>query len=251
VNIPDWLADIFAAIMLATAVYCAGRLVFARLRGRHVEHDTDLVHLLMGVAMAGMLVPDLNPLDGTVWKVVFAATTLWFAGRVALAWRGDDRARLTLRHHVPHLVLSGAMLYTYVAPSGASTGSDSGGGMGGGMSGAASAVVHYPTFALVLALFLCGYAVVVIDRTPLLAASGGSPGARDTAPEAPLGACCAVGETDQTDAPSSAWGSGPGGGQGQGPGQNPGRRLLAPRGANCCDIAMSITMAFMLITLLQ
>lgn len=226
-NIPNWLADIFAAIMLATAVYCAGRLVFARLRGRRVEYDTDLVHLLMGVAMAGMIVPDLNPLDGTVWKVVFAGATLWFAGRVALAWRGDERARLTLRHHGAHLVLSVAMLYMFVAPSGASAGSASSGGMGG----AASMVVHYPTLALVLALFLCGYAVVVIDRTPLLVASGGTPRARDTAQEAPPGACCAVADNGQS--------------------QGPVRSLLAPRGANCCDIAMSVTMAFMLITLLQ
>lgn len=252
-NIPDWLADIFAAIMLATAAYCAGRLVVARLRRRHIEPDIDLVHLLMGVAMAGMLVPDLNPLDGTVWKAVFAVTTLWFAGRVAMAWRGDDRARRALRHHVPHLVLSGAMLYMYLAPSAASAGSDSGGGMGSGMSGGmgGAAAVHYPTLALVLALFLCGYAVMVIDRTPLVAASGGTPQARDTAQAAPLGACCAAAEADDTVAPSSVSDSGPTTGQGQGQVQTPVSSLLSPRGANCCDIAMSVTMAFMLILLLQ
>ncbi|MBC3840633.1 DUF5134 domain-containing protein [Streptacidiphilus sp. 4-A2] len=250
-NIPHWLADIFAAIMLATAAYCVGRLVFARLRGRHVDHDTDLVHVLMGVGMAGMLVSDLNPLDGTVWKAVFAVTTLWFAGRVALGRHGDDRARLALRHHVPHLVLSGAMLYMYLAPSGARAGSASGGGMGDAMGGSASMVVHYPILALVLALFLCGYAVIVIDRTPLVAASGGTPDARGTAPAAPLGACCAVAGAGDTEALPSASGAGQDGGRGQGRGQNPVRSLLAPRAANCCDIAMSVTMAFMLITLLQ
>ena len=242
-NIPDWLADIFAAIMLATAVYCAGRLALARRLGRRVEHDSDVVHLLMGVAMAGMLVSDLNPLNATVWKVVFTLTTLWFAGRVVLAWRGDDQGRRALRHHVPHLVLSGAMLYMFFAPSGAGAGSSSGGGMG--MGGAASMVVHYPTLALVLALFLCGYAVMVIDRTPLLVASGG------TGQSAALGgACCAVAEADDTGASTPEPGSGPDG-EGRGRVQSPVRSLLAPRGANCCDIAMSVTMAFMLVVLLQ
>lgn len=253
-NIPDWLADIFAAIMLATAVYCAGRLALARRLGRRVEHDSDVVHLLMGVAMAGMLVSDLNPLNATVWKVVFTLTTLWFAGRVVLAWRGDDQGRRALRHHVPHLVLSGAMLYMFFAPSGAGAGSSSGGdmGMGGGMGGAASMVVHYPTLALVLALFLCGYAVLVIDRTPLLAASGGTSEAGGTEQSAPPGgACCAVAEAADTDASTPEPGSGPDGDQRRGQVQSPVRSLLAPRGANCCDIAMSVTMAFMLVILLQ
>jgi hypothetical protein len=176
VNIPHWLADIFAAIMLATAAYCAGRLALARRLGRRVEHDTDLVHLLMGVAMAGMLVSELNPLNGTAWEAVFTVTTLWFAARLVLAWRGGEQPRLALRHHVPHLVLSGAMLYMFLAPSAASGGSSSGGGMGMDMGvGGATAVVHYPTLALVLALFLAGFAITVIDRTPLAAPSGGTP----------------------------------------------------------------------------
>lgn len=221
-NIPDWLADIFAAIMLATAVYCAGRLVVARVRRRRIEHDSDIVHLLMGVAMAGMLIRVLDPFNSTVWKVVFTATTLWFVGRVALGLRAGDPDRWALRHHVPHLALSGAMLYMYLATSGTAGTSGSGGGMSGmgSMGGAAAAAVRYPTVALVLALFLCGFAVTVVDRTPLLLAasanlrdSGGS--STGSGPR-----CHAVGD------------------------------LLAPRGANCCDIAMSVTMAFLLVTML-
>ena len=224
-NIPDWLADIFAAIMLATALYCAGRLVVARIRRRRIEHDSDIVHLLMGVAMAGMLIPALDPVNGTVWEVVFTATTLWFLGRVALVLRAGDPDRRSFRHHVPHLVLSGAMLYMYLATSGltgTAGASGSGGGMGGmgGMGGAgAAAVVRYPTVALVLALFLCGFAVTVVDRTPLLAAES----------------------VNLPDAGGSSTGSGPR--------CHSAGDLLAPRGANCCDIAMSVTMAFLLITL--
>jgi hypothetical protein len=249
VNIPHWLADIFAAIMLATAAYCAGRLALARRLGRRVEHDTDLVHLLMGVAMAGMLVSELNPLNGTAWEAVFTVTTLWFAARLVLAWRGGEQPRLALRHHVPHLVLSGAMLYMFLAPSAASGGSSSGGGMGMDMGvGGATAVVHYPTLALVLALFLAGFAITVIDRTPLAAPSGGTPQAGGSVQSATAGAgaCCAPAQAEDTDALPSAPVSGPP----EDGSRNPVRSLLAPRGANCCDIAMSVTMAFMLITLL-
>jgi hypothetical protein len=58
---PAWLAAIFAAASLAVAVYCAGRLVVARGWHRLTELDTDGAHVVMGVAMAGMLVSGLRP----------------------------------------------------------------------------------------------------------------------------------------------------------------------------------------------
>ena len=75
---PSWLAGILAAIMIATAGYCASRLIIARAHRRREEHDADLVHTVMGVAMAGMLVSWLNPLPDGVWAVMFAAGTGWF-----------------------------------------------------------------------------------------------------------------------------------------------------------------------------
>ncbi len=87
---PSWLADGFAGLMLLTAGYCAGRLVAARVQRRPAERDVDLVHVLMGVAMAGMLVPriGLRPagLRTGIWAVVFAAAAGWFAWRAGLAW---------------------------------------------------------------------------------------------------------------------------------------------------------------------
>jgi len=82
---PSWLAGILAALMIATAAYCASRLVIARARRRADERDVDLVHTVMGVAMAGMLVSWLNPLPDRVWAVMFSAATGWFGWR---AWRG-------------------------------------------------------------------------------------------------------------------------------------------------------------------
>ena len=78
---PAWLTAIFTAASLAVAVYCAGRLVVAR-RGHHpTELDTDGAHVIMGVAMAGMLVSGLRTLPSAIWEVVFAAAAMWFGYR--------------------------------------------------------------------------------------------------------------------------------------------------------------------------
>ena len=70
---PAWILDIFAAIMLVVAAVSAARLVAARpwQRGAVVT-DTDISHLLMGIAMAGMLAPSLTTLPNDAWVVVFA-----------------------------------------------------------------------------------------------------------------------------------------------------------------------------------
>ena len=82
---PSWLAGILAVMMIATAAYCASRLIIARAHRRHDERDVDLVHTVMGVAMAGMLESWLIPLPDAVWAVMFGAGTGWFGWR---AWRG-------------------------------------------------------------------------------------------------------------------------------------------------------------------
>ena len=78
---PHWLADTFAALLLGTAAYCVGRLVMARMRPRAVEHDVDMVHVVMGIAMAGMLVPAIDPVGNRSWEVVFVAAMAWFTWR--------------------------------------------------------------------------------------------------------------------------------------------------------------------------
>ena len=70
---PSWLPGGFAAVMITVAAYSAGRLAVSRLRGRITEPDADGLHVVMGVAMAGMLVPRLNVLPAGVWAGVFAA----------------------------------------------------------------------------------------------------------------------------------------------------------------------------------
>jgi hypothetical protein len=90
---PSWLSDTFAAVTLAIAVYCAARLVVAGARRRESELDADGVHLLMGVAMAGMLVPALSFGPAAAWEAVFAVAAAWFAWQAIRVWRGYGTGR--------------------------------------------------------------------------------------------------------------------------------------------------------------
>ena len=56
---PRLLSDVLAVIMLAIAAYCAIRPVAARRWHRTTERDCDAAHVLMGVAMAAVLVLSL------------------------------------------------------------------------------------------------------------------------------------------------------------------------------------------------
>ena len=88
---PSWIADIFAAVMILGAAHSAGRLAASRLRGLVTDADTDGLHVLMGTAMAGMLVPQLALLPGHTWAVVFGTGAAWF-GACALRSRNPGAA---------------------------------------------------------------------------------------------------------------------------------------------------------------
>jgi Domain of unknown function (DUF5134) len=59
----------------------------------HTEPAADGLHVLMGVAMAGMLQPQLTPVPGTIWRAVFAVAGAWFAWQANPAGRRAGRAR--------------------------------------------------------------------------------------------------------------------------------------------------------------
>ena len=113
---PDWILDIFAAIMLVVAAVSAARLVAARpwQRGAVVT-DTDVSHLLMGIAMAGMLAPSLTTLPNDAWVAVFAVLTAWFGYRVVRDYQASGARALAVGHCAPHLVHSAAMVYMFAA----------------------------------------------------------------------------------------------------------------------------------------
>ncbi len=213
---PSWLAGILAVIMIATAAYCATRLVIARAHRQPDERDVDLVHTVMGVAMAGMLVSWLNPLPDGVWAVMFGAGTGWFGWR---AWRGRRvRAHVTgtgpspHRHHVPHLVMCGAMVYMLLAAGAVRSATHPGMAMGG-----PAAAGRFPLLALVLAVFMVGYVMWQADRLPALARAG------TERPGSPvLVTALARGTTAEAVPASQPAGATPG------PPASPARRVLSP-----------------------
>jgi len=94
---PGWLGWLFAVVMLGTAAYCAGRLAVAWRSRRPTGYAVDLTHILMGSAMAGMLVPGLGFAPAGLWRATFAAAGCWFAAQAVrgLTRGGPARAGLT------------------------------------------------------------------------------------------------------------------------------------------------------------
>ena len=214
---PAWLTAIFAAASLAVAVYCAGRLVVARRGHRPTELDTDGAHVIMGVAMAGMLVSGLRTLPSTIWEVVFAAAAVWFGYRMLQARRGAQSSPWRSSHPLPHLVECAAMVFMFLilpAAAGAATSSVS-------MTMTATES-RFSFLTLPLALYLFGYVVWLGDRVTLHAPA--------------LALAAPTGDT------RPAIGSGPGFAATQ--------SYLAPRCAAICKITMGITMGYMLILML-
>ena len=217
---PAWLTAIFAAASLAVAVYCAGRLVVARRGHRPTELDTDGAHVIMGVAMAGMLVSGLRTLPSAIWEVVFAAAAVWFGYRMLQARRGAQSSPWRSSHPLPHLVECAAMVFMFlILPASAAVE-----GTARGMTMTATES-RFSFLTLPLALFLFGYVVWLGDRVTL---------------HAPALALAT--------APASA---GPRPGYGSGSrSPEPAHPYLAPRCTAICKIAMGITMGYMLILML-
>jgi hypothetical protein len=242
---PSWLAGTLAAVMIAIAVYCAGRLVLSRLPRRKTEADADAVHVLMGVAMAGMLLPWLSPLPSTAWEVVFGTAAAWFAWQAARVRSGHPAGGWRCPYPVPHLVECGAMLYMLLQVRGTQpAGPDTGIAMPGMASSPASAG-SFPVLALILALFTLGYAAWTTDRlTSLARATTAAPAQHAAYHPALLPGTAGALPARPQDAPGT---SGAAISMQEHP---PGSPMLAPRLAACYQIAMSITMGYMLIQML-
>jgi hypothetical protein len=160
---PAWILDLLAALMLVVAAVSAVRLVVARpWRPGSVIIDTDIAHLLMGIAMAGVLASSLSTLPNVAWEIIFGVMIAWFAFRVVLDARANGVRALAGGHCAPHLVHSGAMLYMFVGMTSSS------GAMAGmpGMSAGSSSMLMLsdPTLAFVFALVLIGYSIWDLDQ---------------------------------------------------------------------------------------
>ena len=156
---PAWILDILAVLMLVVAAVSAARLGLARpWRKGAVVADTDVSHLFMSIAMAGMLASGLTTLPNAAWEVIFAALAVWFGYRVVSDARSNGARALAGGHCAPHLVHSVAMLYMFLALAAPAPG---GSAMG---SGSAMQALKYPTLAFAFALILIGYAAWDLDQ---------------------------------------------------------------------------------------
>jgi hypothetical protein len=275
---PAWILDAIAALMLVVAAVSAARLVAARpWRRGAVIVDTDVAHLLMAIAMAGMAVPGLGTLPDVAWEVAFGLLAAWFAGRVLADARRSGIRALAGGHCAPHLAHSGSMLYMFLAASPAATSASGMSGMSRGPDTGTMALSH-PTLAFACAFVLVGYAIWDLDqlsgrryatRAPVSLAGAGAGGtvgmammtdtpslpalppgtapadaAPDTGQAAAAGAERAAPAREEHATVSSGAGAARIGGPHPGGG---GAFLLSPAVTVGCRITMSIAMAFMLL----
>jgi hypothetical protein len=256
--VPAWIPGVLAALMLAIAAVSAARLAATRPRQRGtVDADIDVAHLLMAIAMAGMLAAGLAIVPGAAWQVIFGLLTTWLAFRVGRDAAANGIRALAGGHRAPHLVHAAAMLYMFAALTAPAAGGPGAGGMGG----PTMRTLEYPALAFFFALILAGYSVWELDQlsgrryglagaalrpaaasVPALAGPGSAIAAL-AGLDAPAGAAAphavavSAGETVPADG---------------GPDSGPAARmvLLSPGVTVGCRIAIGVTMAFMLVVMI-
>ena len=212
---PAWLSGVFAALMLAVAGFCAGRLVVARQTGRPTELDSDITHVLMGVAMAGMLASAVRIGTPAMWIVLFGGATTWFGWQALRARRDTSPSAWRCSQSIPHLLKCIAMLYMIQAARAARPSIGASAGMAMGTGAARLSIVP-----LVLAGFMIGYVVLLADRLTrvTLATNTNTSTSTNTSTNTNTTVTCAP--------------------------------ILAPRCATMCKMAMGVTMAYMLVLML-
>ena len=229
---PAWILGIFAAMMVLVAEVSAGQLMIARAWTRRGGAGAGIAvfRLLTGIAMAGILVPGLSILPNAVWEAAFAVVTAWFAWCLWRENRGRGAAAVAHGPYAPHLVQSAAMLYMFAALAGPSAAGSSGtGGMSGMEWGSSGGLptLHAPTLALIFALLLIALTIHDLNRQAdadgYFQVAGRRPGPAGTAL-----AAAAAGPAAYTAE----------------------RLLLSPAVVKGCQVAISVTMAFVLIIMI-
>lgn len=195
---PAWLGYAFAAVMMVDGAYCLARVVAGPRTGHHAHTDVDSGHVLMAVAMVGMLVPAWSVLPVAVWEAVFGVMALWFLVRSARAISRRGVAALAAggglwaRHYLVHFVMACAMLDMYwlgmpmTAPSAMRTGA----GMamapaGGGGPTLTAFLVLVMLASAAWQLDAVGRAAPGVARVLAVAGGGAAPGAGAAAPTGP------------------------------------------------------------------
>jgi Domain of unknown function (DUF5134) len=253
---PTWIFDVLAVLTLVVAAVSAARLVAARpWRRGSVIIDTDVAHLLMAIAMAGVLTPSLSTLPDGAWEVIFGLMIVWFGFRVVTDARANGVRALAGGHCAPHLVHSGAMLYMFL---GMTSSSGPMAGMPGMTAGSSSMLMlSDPTLAFVFAAVLIGYGIWDLDQI------SGRRYSLSTAPVALVGVRARVPAMAGAESAGDAVLSGPGtpldgsdavaddpaviGGR-DAAGGALGQFLRSPVVTIGCRVTMGVVMTFMLLT---
>ncbi|MGE5132367.1 MAG: DUF5134 domain-containing protein [Gemmatimonadota bacterium] len=208
--------------------------------------DAVAMQVLMGLGMAGMLLPGLLPLPVAAWIVLAGLGAAWFCGRFLHGLARARPGRHAALDHLPHAVACAAMLCMFAA------GMPDRAGAAAGAMGTGQGAGPAPVAALILTAALAGCAAVLTDR---LAAPRPAPGAAQPAPSAPAPSTAAPGTAPGAPALSTAAPGAPAPGApapgASADGQAPaGGGLLGRRVAACCQLAMGVGMACLLVQLL-
>lgn len=165
---PTWLTGLLAAVMLTVAAYNATRLAAATRWGRAAELDADGVHVVMGVAMAGMLTPGLSFAPARLWQAIFAAAGAWFGWQFLRTRRGAQFGPWRCPHPLPHLIECAAMVLMLALPAAlASTGATAATPMSA--MAATGPAARLSPLTLLLALFMVGYVMWLANHLTALA----------------------------------------------------------------------------------
>jgi hypothetical protein len=159
-NAPTWLTAIIATLMILVAGYSAWRLAISRAWGRATDHESDALHLALGIAGAGMVADWAHTLPRPIWTVLFALGGVYFIVR-------KRRMETACCAVVVYMFLAG------VAPTtihGSTAGQYTMAGMDGMIL---DQTITYPSIGLIFVVGLCFYAVSVLNKIEPLSVDTG------------------------------------------------------------------------------
>jgi Domain of unknown function (DUF5134) len=111
---PIWLNWIFAALMTLAALFHAGRLLAASQRGPHRGYVGDLTDLVMSSGMAVLLIINFGARMPVTWSLIIGLPTLWLILRALRAIAAKSPPRRISRALTPamqQLPMYAAMLF--------------------------------------------------------------------------------------------------------------------------------------------
>jgi len=174
-NAPIWLSTLISLLALALAGYSLWRLLISRPFNRAIDHASDALNLLAGVAVAGLVSSWAHTLPRGVWTALFAVAGVAFLVRAALVW---DTATGERRRPLGAAACCAVFVYMFAAGVAPSTlkGSTAGQYTMAGMPGMImDHTVAYPSIGLIFVVGISFAAVLLVNRAGSLPSAGPAP----------------------------------------------------------------------------